>query len=85
MPDINENDYQYAEDLPIEDHTTLNSGKKFVMFDNESGKQASLGEIIKYLNENLNDVLPSLPSTDGTYILKVTVSNGTPTYSWVNE
>lgn len=28
-------------------------------------------------------VIPSAPTTDGTYTLKVTVSNGVPTYSWV--
>ena len=29
--------------------------------------------------------IPDAPSTDGTYTLKVTVSSGTPTYSWVAE
>ena len=82
MPDINENDYQYAEDLPVEDHTTLNGSKKFVMFDDESGKQASLGEITEYLNEHLNVALPPTPSIDGVYTLKVTITNGNPIYSW---
>lgn len=27
-------------------------------------------------------VLPALPSTDGSYILTVTISNGEPTYIW---
>ena len=26
--------------------------------------------------------LPTLPSTDGSYILTVTISNGEPTYTW---
>ena len=28
-------------------------------------------------------VIPEAPTTDGTYTLKVTVLNGTPTYSWI--
>ena len=28
--------------------------------------------------------LPSVPSTNGTYILQVVVTNGTPTQSWVS-
>lgn len=28
--------------------------------------------------------IPEAPSTDGTYILQATVTNGTPTYSWVS-
>ena len=27
-------------------------------------------------------VLPAAPSTDGSYILTVTISNGEPTYTW---
>lgn len=29
-----------------------------------------------------NEVIPSAPTTDGTYMLKCVVSSGTPTYSW---
>jgi len=29
--------------------------------------------------------LPTAPTTDGTYTLKVTVADGTPTYSWVAD
>ena len=29
--------------------------------------------------------IPDAPTTDGTYVLKATVSNGTATYSWVSE
>ena len=79
MPDINENDYQYAEDLPVEDHTSLDGSEKFVMFDGESGKQLELNELIAYIG------LPTPPLENGTYILKATISNGTPTYSWVTE
>lgn len=31
------------------------------------------------------DELPAAPTTDGTYVLKCTVSSGTATYSWVEE
>lgn len=31
------------------------------------------------------DMLPNVPTTDGTYALKVTVSSGTKTFSWVAE
>lgn len=30
------------------------------------------------------DELPAAPTTDGTYVLKVTVADGTATYSWVS-
>ena len=41
----------------------------------------------KYVDEGLDSaragmVLPALPSTDGSYILTVTISNGEPTYIW---
>lgn len=29
--------------------------------------------------------IPAAPSSDGTYVLKCTVYNGTPTYQWVSE
>lgn len=54
MPDINDNDYQYAEDLPVEDHTTLDGSEKFVMFDETSGKQASLSEVAAYMDDHLD-------------------------------
>ena len=31
------------------------------------------------------NIVPKAPSTDGTYVLKVTVLNGVATYSWVAE
>lgn len=38
-----------------------------------------------YANNNLtiSSDIPVAPTTDGTYTLQVTVTNGTPTYSWV--
>lgn len=32
-----------------------------------------------------NSIISTLPTTDGTYTLQVTVSNGTPTYSWMPD
>lgn len=36
--------------------------------------------IDEVLNKN---IIPAPPTTDGTYFLSVTVSSGTPTYSWI--
>ena len=33
----------------------------------------------------LETKVPAPPTTDGTYVLKVTVSSGTPSYSWVSQ
>lgn len=38
----------------------------------------------KELTEDVKRV-PTAPTTDGTYSLKVTVASGTPTYSWVSD
>lgn len=39
-------------------------------------------EEIAYLSDIIEKV-PDAPTEDGTYTLKVTVSDGTPTYSWI--
>lgn len=39
----------------------------------------------EYVKLVIPNELPSTPETDGTYVLKVTVSNGTPTLSWVQS
>ena len=33
----------------------------------------------------ISDIAPETPTIDGTYVLKVVVLNGTPTYQWVLE
>ena len=38
----------------------------------------------KELTEDVKRI-PTAPTTDGTYSLKVTVADGTPTYSWVSD
>lgn len=35
--------------------------------------------------DDILDKVPNAPTTDATYVLKVVVSNGTPTYQWVLE
>ena len=32
-----------------------------------------------------NNPIPDAPTTDGNYVLKVTVSNGEPTYTWISS
>lgn len=47
-----------------------------------------LGSRFTTLGKELTDIntrIPTAPSTDGDYVLKVSVSSGTPTYSWVAE
>jgi hypothetical protein len=34
-------------------------------------------------DEIANSILPAAPTTDGNYVLTVTVTNGMPTYSWI--
>ena len=45
--------------------------------------------VIKQLDTAISSkqdaIIPSAPTTDGNYVLKVSVSSGTPTYSWVAE
>jgi hypothetical protein len=40
-------------------------------------------EYVENLADKLTDI-PDLPTTAGTYSLKVTVSGGVPSYSWVS-
>ena len=60
-----------------------------VLFDIESHKSYSLRFDFTGLNEGTvytpisRARVPDVPSDDGTYILKATVSNGSLTYSWV--
>lgn len=41
--------------------------------------------IIREELDEVSDRVPNAPTTDGVYVLKVTVSSGTPSYSWVAE
>ena len=39
-------------------------------------------EFIEDLQDEVAEKLPTAPTTDGAYVLTVTVASGTPTYSW---
>jgi hypothetical protein len=46
----------------------------------------NFGSGLTYSNKVLSTVIPECPtSTDGNFVLKCSVSSGTPTYSWVAE
>lgn len=52
--------------------------------------KAAVDTILNEVNGDVTKLVtaekvPDAPSSDGTYVLKVTVSSGTPTYSWVAE
>ena len=40
-------------------------------------------ELIGNGNKGDMDVIPPIPTTDGTYTLKVTITGGIPVFSWV--
>lgn len=40
---------------------------------------------INAIADTSGTIIPNPPNTNGTYILKCTVSNGTKTYSWISE
>lgn len=44
----------------------------------------TLADGLKYLYDN-KLTIPTVPSTDGNYMLKCVVSSGTPTYSWETD
>ena len=54
-----------------------------------SWNHTNLYQELSYINTNfarktdITAVVPDAPTTDGDYVLKVSVSSGTPTYSWV--
>lgn len=47
-----------------------------------SGNEMIAGDLTFMGNRSLNTILPAPPTTDGTYTLTCTVTNGVPTYSW---
>lgn len=46
-----------------------------------NGVSGAIGQVQEQVNELVKQ-LPDAPTTDGAYVLTVTVSDGTPTYSW---
>ena len=47
-----------------------------------SGNEMIAGDLTFMGSKSLNTMLPDPPTTDGTYTLTCTVTNGIPTYSW---
>ncbi|MDR0872824.1 MAG: hypothetical protein LBN27_05070 [Prevotellaceae bacterium] len=72
---LNHNAKGFDGELPGDKHITVN-GK------DENG--AVFTDKVAYLSD-LNDAIPVVPEEDGTYILKVTVTDGVATRSWVAE
>ena len=60
-------------------YSDIDSGKVL----NKEGLLELCNQIkMEIANNSSNEVIPSAPTTDGTYMLKCVVSSGTPTYSW---
>ena len=47
--------------------------------------QTDVGDLQTDVGDIQGHAVFSAPTADGTYVLKVTVENGTPTFSWVAE
>ena len=72
-------------------HTNYNDnfgvglGKNLPYDNTTSGLTAStIKGAIDEVVSNMDTRIPTAPTTDGDYVLKVSVSSGTPTYSWVS-
>ena len=60
----------------------------YIMVNHLNSATYSLTAKLVYIAASAADLdtrVPAAPTTDGTYTLKVTVSSGTPTYSWVED
>ena len=66
--------------IGINDISTPEVNAKGELKDDATNTQTSFTNIVRAGNS-----IPAAPSSDGTYVLKCTVSDGTPTYSWVAE
>jgi hypothetical protein len=56
---------------------------KILLGNNGTFSPISIKKFTKTLTQEL-PCLPETPSADGTYTLQVTVTDGTPTYSWIS-
>lgn len=64
---------------------TASTGQISVTVNGVSGAIGSVQEQVNATDAALADIaekLPTAPTTDGAYVLTVTVADGTPTYSW---
>ncbi len=55
------------------------------LLDYSSDLDTESNTIIGAINELNELILPELPTTDGTYTLKLTVTSGVPTLEWITE
>lgn len=56
--------------------------KKMFVFTGSKG--ATQSQIQEFVKDEMSIIIPEPPTTDGTYVLKATVSGGVVTYSWVS-
>ena len=84
------NDVFYADDrtgitpFAYGDDEILNRVSQLIM-DKNVVSDNNFTNAYKNKLDNANTILTSVPSTDGTYVLKAVVSNGSTSYSWVAE
>lgn len=57
----------------------------FIIHQSPNYTTYNVAENLDEVMETVNTRIPTAPTTDGNYVLKVSVSSGTPTYSWVAE
>jgi hypothetical protein len=70
----------------LQSSTTAGNATYSWVEDSGGGATYTAGNGISISNDVISSTvegLPTPPTTDGNYILKVSVSSGTPTYSWV--
>ena len=73
----------YASPLELVYFQVLDAAWRCRAYDNEFYYNPST-QILNVPHIRSNEI-PDCPTTDGSYTLKVTVSDGVPTYSWVSE
>jgi hypothetical protein len=61
---------------------TASTGQISVTVNGVSGSIGAVQEQVNELAADIAEQLPTAPTTDGAYVLTVTVADGTPTYSW---
>ena len=68
-------------DSYVLDFDILTSGSNYEPL--TGNRRTSLTQVFTYIKNNYLKVSP--PSSDGSYVLKCTVSSGVPTYTWIAE
>lgn len=85
----------FAENIPCDDFGSMyweqtkgvpQGVEIFYPYDYKAAVDTILNEVNGDVTKLVTaEKVPDAPSSNGTYVLKVTVSDGTPTYSWVAE